>query len=165
MEKASGLLHAAHERCCNRENLMNPDPEKPVDVALRASEEKYRSLIESIDSSIAMFDVDGCVLFANAIAARNFDLTPETMTGKSMTDLFPPESADWQLENIRKVIRTGEGHSGEAISIIGGAERWFRTSVQPVRDAFGNVTAALINATKMKASVRRNQRRFITSDE
>ena len=40
-----------------------------TEAALRASEERYRSLVNSLDSSVAMFDVNGRLLLSNQMQA------------------------------------------------------------------------------------------------
>jgi PAS domain S-box-containing protein len=120
--------------------------EKQTEDALRTSEELYRSLVGSLDAVITLFDASGQALYTNEIAARRLNLTPETMVGKYMTDLFPPPIAAYQLQAVQRVIQTGEGFVDEAISSVLGEVRWYRTSVQPVRDAAGAVTSALVNA-------------------
>ncbi len=114
---------------------------------LRASEEKYRSLIDSSDAAISVFDADGIMLYANSIAAAAVSMTPETAIGKHMSALFPPAITQFQIDGIRRIIQTGEGSVEEALlPVYGGEQRWYRTSVQPVRSASGKVTAALVNA-------------------
>lgn len=122
-----------------------------AEEALRASEEQYRSLIESVDSAIAMFGPEGHVLFANAIAAQSLGTTPEAMIGRTMAELFPPEIAAYQLHTISQVIQSGTGVVHEAPSIVNGEQRWYRTSVQPVRDGSQRVVAGLINAADITA--------------
>ncbi|GAB4515424.1 MAG: hypothetical protein OHK0046_18910 [Anaerolineae bacterium] len=102
--------------------------------------------MESSDASIAVFNAHGKMLFSNKIAARSLGRTPEEVIGQPMSALFPPEVAERQLQGIRQVIQTGIGYISEAPSVIHGEERWFRTSVQPIRDSSGRVTSALINA-------------------
>jgi PAS domain S-box-containing protein len=120
---------------------------KKAEELQRASEEKYRSLIESSDASIAMFDYTGKLLYANTIAAGALQMRSDELMGKNMHELFPPDVANYQLTSIQNVINTGKGIVSEATSYIAGEVRWFRTSVQPVRDARGKVTAGLIHAT------------------
>ena len=81
---------------------------KRTEVKLRESEERYRSLVESTDGIIAVFDADGATLYANAVAARPFGLTPQQMVGKAYTELFPPDIAARQLADIRAVIQHTE---------------------------------------------------------
>lgn len=119
---------------------------RKAEADLRTSKEKYRSLIESSESSIAMFDEHGLLLYANQIAANALSLTQEEAVGKPMHDLFPAPVSQSQLTNIQQVIRTGQGIVHEALNFLSGEERWYRTSVQPVQDASGKITSALINA-------------------
>ena len=124
---------------------------KRTEVKLRESEERYRSLVESTDGIIAVFDADGATLYANAVAARPFGLTPQQMVGKAYTELFPPDIAARQLADIRAVIQHNAGQVVESPTFVGGEERWYHTSIQPVRSATGTVVAALVNATDITA--------------
>ncbi|NJL94394.1 MAG: PAS domain S-box protein [Anaerolineae bacterium] len=122
---------------------------------LRASEEKYRSLVESADASIAMFNAAGHLLYINQIAARALGAEPEALIGSPIEQFFPPPIAQHHLEHIQQVISSEQGQVTESANILQGQERWFRTSVQPVRDASGQVTMGLIFAndiTEFKAS-------------
>lgn len=125
---------------------------KQYEATLRESEELYRSLLESSDSVIVLFDENGTVLYANEVAARPFGLAVHQLLGKTLAELFPPEPAARQLSTIRAAIAAGTGLVSEAISIVAGEERWYRTSIQPVRGSTGTVRAALINATDITAS-------------
>lgn len=130
------------------------DASADAQAALRASEERYRSLVESTDAVISVFDHSGTLLYANAVAARPFGVAPEAMIGRRMHAIFPPASADRQLAAIRRVIESGRGETIEAESIVEGQAHWYRTSVQPVRDASGQITTALINAVDITERVR-----------
>ncbi|MFN8378833.1 MAG: PAS domain S-box protein [Anaerolineae bacterium] len=119
---------------------------KAVD-ALRTSEERYRSLVESSDSAIAVFDAQGVIHFANEVALRQLRVSADTLVGKTMKELFPPKLAHRQLTAVRRVIRTGKGEVNERETVVGGASRWYHTSVQPIRDASGQVTTVLVNTS------------------
>lgn len=137
-----------------------------AETALRESEEKYRSLIESSDAAIVVIDIDGNLQFANEIAATQLDTSPESVVGKNMQVLFPPAVADYQLSNVRDVIRTGQGIVTESLSYLRGEDRWLRTSVQPIREASGEITTALIHATDItqfkaaEAALRQSEKRY-----
>ncbi len=139
---------------------------KQAENALRTSEEQYRSLIESSDAVISVFDENGKVLFVNDIAARQLHLAPKDMLGKTMHEFFPSAVADYQLSAIQEVMKTGTGVVHEAASTILGEKRWYRTSIQPVRDANGIIIAGLINASDINSfklaeeALRQSEKRY-----
>jgi PAS domain S-box-containing protein len=119
---------------------------KESEKALRTSEEKYRELTESFDSVIVTVDIDGFFHFANKAAANAFNITTELMAGKNMNELFAPEECEKQMNNIRKVISSQSGIINENQHNILGENRWFRTSVQPLRDLSGAPQMVMINS-------------------
>jgi PAS domain S-box-containing protein len=124
---------------------------KRAEDELRASEEKYRSLIESINSVITTVDVDGIIHFANRIAALQLGCEPADIVGKNMMELFPQEIAERQLAHIRQVIKKGEAMVSEAPNLIKGQKRWYLSNIQPVRDSMGNVLLAMVNSQDITA--------------
>ncbi len=122
---------------------------KQAEQTLRASEEKYRSLIESADASISMVDYAGHYLFVNAIAAAPFGVAPEALVGKTVTELFVPAEANQILRDVQMVIDSEQGMVLEPAVIIAGKQCWFRTSIQPVRDSSGRPFAAMIYAAEI----------------
>ncbi len=120
---------------------------KKAEIALHASEEQYRVLIESLDNVIASVDSEGKFLYMNDLAADQLGGTAETLTGKSMLELLPEEAATRQIEHVQKVFHEDRGRVFESISMVNGKPRWYRTSIQPLHDENGQVARVLINAT------------------
>lgn len=110
--------------------------------ALRASEEQYRSLVESAHDPIFTCDVAGRYLYANMAAAARLGLTPDQVIGKTVDDLFPPEIAQAHRVGIRSVIETGQSHQSASRMEVGGRIYWFSINLQPVRDREGRIVAA-----------------------
>src|SRR5690606_30133562 len=100
---------------------------KEAESALRTSEEKYRSLVDSSDASIVMVDRDGRHLYLNDVAARPFGKAPEMLVGSSIHDLIPTSQADDILDDVRKVIDSNSGMTLEPSTVVGGVPIWFRT--------------------------------------
>ncbi len=119
---------------------------RQVEMELRTSEEKYRTLVESADETIAVVDRDGVFLFMNRTAANDLGGRPEQFIGKTMWDLFPRAVADRQAESVRTTIETGAGLNAIVLVELPGRQRWYNTTVAPIRDADGAPQAALIIA-------------------
>lgn len=120
-----------------------------AEEARTASEEKYRSLIESSDAAISMVDADGRYLFLNRIAALPYGVSADALIGKTVTALFPPEEARQIMNDVRRVIQEKKGMTLEPQVTIGGRQCWFRTSIQPVHDTSGVPFAAFIYAVEI----------------
>ena len=82
----------------------------------------------------------------NATAGRRLGGPPAEFVGKTMWELFPKETADRQMGTIRKVIQTRAGVNTIVPSYVKGELRWYNTTVEPLKDSAGKVTAALVVA-------------------
>ncbi|MCA0426604.1 MAG: PAS domain S-box protein [Bacteroidetes bacterium] len=122
---------------------------KRTEKLIQKSEEKYRSLVESTDSIVVLYDPEGIILFCNTIAAQNFGKTPDEIIGRSTSELVSPEEFKDIINNITWVIQNNAGKVFEPSLLINGKTLWLRTSIQPVRDEQGNVYAVLMNSTNI----------------
>jgi len=119
---------------------------RKAEETLRESEEKYRTLVESAAESIATVDKEGVFLFMSETGAKRLGGKPEDYVGKTMWDVFPRKIADRQAASVRKVINTGEGMNVVVLTELQGQPRWYNTTVEPLRDSSGKITAAMIVA-------------------
>src|SRR5665213_4210582 len=99
----------------------------------------YRSIVESAEDPIFISDADCHYVYVNRAAASTLGLTPETMTGKSVDDLFPPHVAAGYRAGVREVIERGITVRSDGQLGIGGGEAWFSPVMQSMRDASGRV--------------------------
>ncbi|MEI7846254.1 MAG: PAS domain S-box protein [Chloroflexota bacterium] len=120
---------------------------KQTDLALRASEERYRVLLGSLDSVVATVNYDGQFLYVNDVVARDFGCRVDDVVGKTMGAFFPEPGASRQIANIRKVIQENKGLVTESQNYVKGELRWFHTSIQPIHDETGRAIFALVNST------------------
>jgi len=135
---------------------------KRAEEDLRASEEKYRILVESATDMIYSVDRESRILSMNTLGAESLYLKPEEIYGKKLFDLFPRDFSDRLMIDIMKVFNTGQPllikqHS----TIIRETNRWFSTILSPGLDKEGTVKWVMgisrdITEQKRREEERRN---------
>jgi PAS domain S-box-containing protein len=65
---------------------------KEAEIALAASELKYRELVESANSIILKMDTDGIITFINEFGQQFFGYTEEELTGRHVVGTIMPET-------------------------------------------------------------------------
>ena len=144
-DTARQVLDKDGQPVCLQGLMFDITERKQSEEALQTSEAKYRSLIESWDNSIGLMDRDGRYLYINEVGAQWYGKTPQEMIGKSLHELFPEYYQEPMTPIVREVFEHNRGVVREVPSRTRDGQ-WFRISVQPVRDAHGNVTHATINS-------------------
>ncbi len=114
-----------------------------VEEALRASEERYRLLVENASEAISLIDRDGRFLILNNAAARILGGQTDDFVGKTVWDVLPKEVADERMASAKQIMQTGQGHIIDICILIQGEMRWFRQSTQPIRESSGQATTVL----------------------
>jgi PAS domain S-box-containing protein len=78
-----------------------------AEIALRESEERYRRLIEISPDAVALIAPDGGILLCNEQAAVVQGYTRDELTRRNAIELFAAEDRARALENLRKMLETG----------------------------------------------------------
>jgi len=81
---------------------------KQAEVALRESEERFRSLFEAASDGIQLLDLDGAVLMANPAFSRFTGLTAEEIVGRPLAEFIDPDSGAFFEKSLPKVLIKGE---------------------------------------------------------
>lgn len=131
------------------------DRRRRMELDLRESEQKYRTLVESAGDAIATVTQDGEILFVNDVLARRFGASAEGMVDKRVQDFFPQPFADEQVALIRQAIRTGQAVKATVLAPIAEPMRWFNVTFQPL--SMGRTSAALVVARDIDDLVRARQ--------
>lgn len=116
---------------------------KQAEQALRASEERYRTLAESATDYVFILSREGRLLYVNPAAASAFSTTAEKLVGKPISELFPVETLSRRMHSIARVFETGGPlRVGDWVPFPRGAA-WLETSLVPLRNAAGQVEVVM----------------------
>jgi len=118
-----------------------------ADEALRASELKYRSLVENTSDVVFCVDEKGAYQFVNQVFASTFGETPAFFIGKTFWDVYPDEHADFRQAANKRLFETGEVQAVEVTVPLPDQTLHFIARANPIRDEAGTVIMNLTSAT------------------
>jgi PAS domain S-box-containing protein len=119
-----------------------------ADVALRASEKKFRTLFEKLKQGVLIRDASGVIVAANAAAERIFGNSIEEMRGHTTESLgWVPLAVDGERIPVEcrpsiVALRTGKENEGALMSVFNVADakrRWVVADAIPITDTAGTV--------------------------
>jgi PAS domain S-box-containing protein len=131
-------------------------------VRLGQSEERFRVALRH--SRIAVFNQDADLRYTWAYNPQ-FGLPAEEMLGRTDSELFSPETADYLMTLKQKVLDTGKGAREEAWLTREGKSHCYDLTVEPLHDdsgRLGGVTCVAVDVTErnqLEAALREGDRR------
>jgi PAS domain S-box-containing protein len=81
---------------------------KQMEIALRESEERYRSLAEAAHDIIVIINRDDQIEYANQFAAQLLNMKPEDVVGLPRSNFFPPDINNRHQENLQNMFEHGQ---------------------------------------------------------
>ena len=111
--------------------------ERFAEAARRKTDRRLEAILRHSPAIITMLDARGRYVLANRVAGTVAGLAPESMIGRSVAELFPPEAARRFMERIETVLRTGEPLLVQDRLPVSGELRDFETTLFPVEDDAG----------------------------
>ena len=115
---------------------------KQSENALRDSEEKYRSLVESTDDSIYVVDRDYKYVYINNKHLRRLGLSDGKYLGRSYGEFHSPEETRLFIEKADHVFLTGNSVQHQYQSYRD--HRYFLLTLSPVKGEDGLITAVTV---------------------
>ncbi len=112
---------------------------KQTEAALRDSEQKYRSIIETIEDGYCEIDLKGNFVLFNDALCRIFGYDREMLATMKTLDMLSKESADQIFQAYADVYKNGKPILSYRYDIIrkNGEKRHVETSVALIRDTDG----------------------------
>lgn len=141
-EELELLTKLAENLAYGIEALRIRDEGRRSEEALRSSEEKYRSLVESTGDSIYLVDREYRYLFVNAVHLSRLGSSIDAFRGRLYSDVHSREETKEFVEIVDTVFRTGESVQHEHLSSRD--NRYFLRTLSPVKDVSGRTTAVTV---------------------
>ena len=111
--------------------------------ALRESEQKYRTLVESIPMKVFHKDRNSIYVSCNNLYAKDLRIPAVEIAGRTDYDFYPKSLAEKYRADDQRIMESGETEQIEEDYIESGEQRTVLTVKTPVRDERGNVTGVL----------------------
>jgi diguanylate cyclase (GGDEF)-like protein/PAS domain S-box-containing protein len=156
--------------------------QKHAAQVLKASEEKFRNIVEQANDAIIIFDQDETVLEWNLGCERISGLKREEVIGKHLSEVVPDifRAQEWGdernsfsihdrvLKNLEEIIETGAPRfvEGHILSHADGDRRWVQSVTFPIQAGplklFGSIARDLTTVKQTENRLQRYTRQLET---
>jgi len=131
--------------------------------SLHRSEERYRSLVESISDVIYEIDSEGMISYVSPVIRNVLGYEPEEIMGKNFVALVRPEDRGLVTERFGELMEGVEHPAEYRMMGKSGEIRWVRTLTKPAMRgrSFTGARGTLIDITERKRAEEALQKRVI----
>jgi two-component system cell cycle sensor histidine kinase/response regulator CckA len=112
---------------------------KRAEQSLRASENKFRTLVQNIPQKIFLKDKNSIYISCNENYAQDLKIKADEITGKTDYEFYSKELAEKYRVDDKRIMEFGKIEELEEKYIQEGQERWVNTLKVPVKDEHDNV--------------------------
>ncbi|MEE8573914.1 MAG: PAS domain S-box protein, partial [Thermodesulfobacteriota bacterium] len=117
--------------------------QRRAEDALKASEEKYRTLLENLPQKIFLKDKNSAYISCNENYAADLNIKSSEIVGKNDFEFYPKELAEKYRADDRKIIESRKVEDIEEMYLQDGEERYVHTVKTPLFGDKGDVAAIL----------------------
>ena len=124
-------------------HLINLTPYKQIEKSLRESLQRYQTIVNEVQDSVAEVDLKGNLTFVNKANCRNYGYSrEEELIGINYRSYMDEETAKFVYQAFNKVFRTGIPGKNIVYEVIArdGRRRTVEDSVSLIRNADGKIT-------------------------
>lgn len=134
---------------------------------MKVDDDIYRELLDEASDPIFSFHRDGTYRYVNRAFADGVGRKVEDIIGKRIWDVFPREEAEKRYNAVKYVFDTGKEKTLEVTVEVSNTINYYLTTVKPLCDESGNVTAVICiskNITDLKLAEER-LKYYATTDD
>ncbi len=121
---------------------------KEAEERLRASEEKYRSIVEVIPDIIIRCNREGEYLDIYASSENLLVFSKDRLLGKRILDVLPKEQGETFMESVNQALSNQSLETTEYELFLNNSRNWFEARLLPVSDE--ELVALIRNITRRK---------------
>lgn len=114
--------------------------------ALRESEERYRILLDESPDPVFSFGPEAQYLYVNKALAAAFGKTVDQFYGKTIRDMFDREEGTRRITALQQAFQTGEKFTIEGSIPNLSGNRFYLTTVTPIKNNQGRVLSAICSS-------------------
>jgi PAS domain S-box-containing protein len=140
--------------------------QKEIESRLLENEEKYRLLLDEASDPIFSILRDGTYRYINRAFAEGVGRSRDEIAGRKIFDVFPEEEAAKRFSVLSEVFSTGMQKAFEVRVPRPDSDRYYLTTVTPVKDAAGAVISVICSSKEItdrkiaEEELRRSEEKF-----
>ena len=128
---------------------------KAAQEELRASEERFRAMAETVPDILFTLRPDGWCDYVNRRAHDLFGVEPRSLEGFMWARIIHPDDVEGATARLMQSVRTGAPMAQEfRVRSADGSYRWFVSRMNPIREAGGPILRWLGTAVDIDAQKR-----------
>lgn len=132
-------------------NIADLSMRKLAENELVKSEAKHRILLEESTDPIFSLSSEGRYLFANKAFASGVGKDVPEIVGKTIWEVFPREEAEKRFAGLKYALETGNEKVIEVRVPRADGDRYYITTITPVKDSGGQVLMAICSSKDITA--------------